>query len=50
VDSAVQVLGIPEPPTQIQIRWPGGRMTTADIPRLARDIEVDWDGKIKVFR
>jgi hypothetical protein len=49
-DSAVQVLGTPEPPTQIQIRWPGGRMTTADIPRNAREIEVDWDEKIKVLR
>ena len=25
-DSAVQVLGIPEPPAQIHVRWPGGKM------------------------
>jgi len=49
-DSAVQVLGTPEPPTQIQIRWPGGRMTTTDIPRNAREIELDWDEKMKVLR
>jgi hypothetical protein len=49
-DSAVQVLGTPEPPTQIQIRWPGGAMTTTDIPRTAREIEVDQDGEIKVLR
>jgi hypothetical protein len=49
-DSAVPVLGVPEPPTQIQIRWPGGRTTTTDIPHNAREIETDWDGKIKVLR
>ena len=49
-DSAVQVLGTPEPPTQIQIRWPGGRMTTTDIPGNAREIELDWDEKMKVLR
>ena len=49
-DGAVQVLGTPEPPTQIQIRWPGGRITTTDIPRNAREIEVAWDEKIKVLR
>jgi len=49
-DSAVQVLGIPQPPTQIQVRWPGGRTTTSHLPASARGIEVDVDGKIKVLR
>ncbi len=49
-DSAVEVLGTPEPPTHIQIRWPGGRTTMTDIPRDAREIEVDWDEKTKVLR
>src|SRR5437879_9458532 len=48
-DSVVQVLGTPEPPTQIQIRWSGGRLTTTAIPRSAREIEVDWDEKIRVL-
>ena len=26
-DSAVQVMAIPEQPTQIQVRWPGGKVT-----------------------
>ena len=32
-DSAVQVLGIPEPPTGIGIRWPNGQRTTHDLPQ-----------------
>jgi hypothetical protein len=39
-DSAVQVLGAAEPPTQIEVRWPNGRQTTADVPAGAREIEV----------
>ena len=49
-DSAIEVLGIPEPPTAIHIRWPGGRVTTGDIPEGAREIEVDTDGKVKLVR
>jgi len=39
-DSAVQVLGAAEPPTQIEVRWPNGRRTTADVPAGAKEIEV----------
>jgi hypothetical protein len=31
-DSATQILSIPGNPDQIRIRWPGGRMSTNDIP------------------
>src|SRR5437016_1282676 len=34
-DGAVQVLGTPEPPTQIWLRWPGGQVTTSAIPENA---------------
>jgi len=49
-DSAVQVLGRPEPPTQIQVRWPGGRVTTSAIPERAREISIDSTGKLYVRR
>ncbi|TMP96051.1 MAG: CRTAC1 family protein [Verrucomicrobia bacterium] len=49
-DSAVQVLGRPEPPTQIQVRWPGGRVTTSALPEKAREISIDSTGKLEVLR
>jgi hypothetical protein len=39
-DSAVQVLGTPQTPTRIWVRWPGGKVVTADVPPNAREIEV----------
>jgi hypothetical protein len=39
-DSAVQVLGTPEVPTQVQVRWPGGESTTAPVPPGARETVV----------
>ena len=49
-DSVVQVMGCPEAPTQIQVRWPGGKTTTSAIPAGAREITVDTDGKLTVNR
>ena len=45
-DSAVQVLGIPKPPSAIQIRWPGGRTTSTAVPSQAKEITVDLGGSI----
>jgi len=47
-DSAVQVLGMPERPRAIEVRWPGGKMTTAAVPPTAREIVVDTAGVLKV--
>jgi hypothetical protein len=44
-DSAVQVMSAREAPTQLQVRWPGGRATTHSVPAAAKEIEVDWDDK-----
>jgi hypothetical protein len=49
-NSAVQVLGTPEPPTQIQVRWPGGKMTTTPLPKDATDISLDPSGKLEAVR
>jgi hypothetical protein len=45
-DSVVQVMGCPEAPTQIWVRWPGGKTTTSPIPTGAKEITVDTDGKV----
>jgi hypothetical protein len=49
-DSVVQVMGCPETPSQIWIRWPGGKRTTGDIPVGAREIMVDTEGKVTMVR
>jgi hypothetical protein len=47
-DSAVPVLGTPSNPIAIQVRWPGGKTTTTDLPPGAREIIVDMAGKVTV--
>ena len=49
-DSAVQVLGAPEPPTHLWIRWPGGKTFTAPIPSGAREVRIDQAGQLTVLR
>ena len=46
-DGPVQVIGTPEAPTQIQVHWPGGRQTTANVPPHARGIRVRQDGTVE---
>ena len=45
-DSQVEVLGTPEPPTQIEVRWPGGKTVTADIPPASAEVRIGIDGEI----
>jgi hypothetical protein len=45
-DSAVQVLASPQAATQLQVRWPGGKATTTDLPRAAREVTIDVAGKL----
>jgi hypothetical protein len=45
-DSAVPVLGTPSIPIAIQVRWPGGKTTTTDLPPGAKEITVDVAGKL----
>jgi hypothetical protein len=49
-NGAVQVLGIPQTPTQLWVRWPGGKTTTAELPSNAREVEIGLDGKLRVVR
>jgi hypothetical protein len=41
-------MGCPEAPTQIWVRWPGGKTTTSPIPTGAKEIAVDTDGNLTV--
>jgi hypothetical protein len=43
-DSAVQVLGTPQPPSQIWVRWPGGQTNLFPIPAGAAKIQVSRTG------
>jgi hypothetical protein len=49
-DSPAQVLGCPEPPTGIQVRWPGGKSSQSPIPARAIDITLDEAGRLQVNR
>jgi len=49
-DSAVQVFGTPEPPTQLWVRWAGGKVSIVDLPREAREISLDMAGQLKMVR
>ena len=49
-DSSVAVLGTPQPPTQIWVRWPGGKTTTTDLPSTAREIELGPSGVLRVVK
>lgn len=46
-DSAVAVLGTPEAPTEIHVRWPDGRMTRGAVPQGTKEITVAADGGVQ---
>jgi len=37
-------------PKRQPLRWPGGKIVTADVPPSAREIELNAVGKLKVVR
>ena len=45
-NSSTQVLATPAIPTEIQIRWPGGKTTVSKVPDGARGILIDQAGAI----
>jgi hypothetical protein len=46
----VQVLATPEAPSGIWMRWPGGKITTSDIPAGAAGIAVNDAGQVVRMR
>ncbi|HTL55709.1 MAG TPA: FG-GAP-like repeat-containing protein [Candidatus Limnocylindrales bacterium] len=49
-DGVVQVLGGPGPPSEVVVRWPGGKVTTNAMPSQAREIRVSVDGHLEVLK
>ncbi|MBI4664294.1 MAG: VCBS repeat-containing protein [Verrucomicrobia bacterium] len=49
-DSAVVVLGTPEPPTGVWVRWPGGNTTTSTLASSAREIVIEPTGTLRVIQ
>lgn len=49
-DSALTVLATPEQPTALQVRWPGGRLTTSTIPPGAKQLSLEPDGTLRLLR
>ena len=47
-DSAVQILGRPDAPTGIEVRWPGGLLSAHSLPVGARDITVPIRGSVEI--
>jgi len=43
-DSSIPVLATPERPTGIEVRWPGGRVTVAEVPAGAKEVRMGVDG------
>ena len=49
-DSATVVLATPEAPTTLWVRWPGRKVTEAEVPKGAGEIEMDTNGKVRSGR
>jgi hypothetical protein len=49
-DSATQVLSLPGPASELQVRWPGGHVTTNPVPPEAREVLVEFTGKLQTLK
>jgi len=49
-DSPLQVLSLPEHAREIQVRWPGGSVTSNTVPDQAHEILVTFEGKLQVLK
>jgi hypothetical protein len=47
-DGGVQVMGTPEPPTRIEIRWPGSKTSSAALPPDAREVTLTSAGAFQI--
>jgi hypothetical protein len=45
-DSTVTVLSVPEAPSRIWVRWPGGKITSTPLNAEAKEISIDQAGKL----
>jgi hypothetical protein len=44
-DGLVQVLG--GEATHVRVRWPGGKVTTSQLPSAVGEVEINWRGEIQ---
>jgi hypothetical protein len=49
-DSPIQVLAGHDPPSQLWVRWPGGKTIVVDVPVGALEVQVGIDGSISRLR
>ena len=49
-DGVVQVLGAPQAPMELWVRWADGKTMTNLVPAGAHEIEVEVGGKTRVLR
>ena len=49
-DGAVSVLGKAEEPTQLRVRWPGGKEITYALPPKAVEVEVRASGELTLIK
>ncbi len=45
--SSVQVLGIPQTPDKVWIRWPGGKTTASPLSNPGSEVVIDVSGAVK---
>jgi hypothetical protein len=46
----VLVLATPQPPTGLSVRWPGGKLTTVEVPEGAAEVSVGLEGNVQKLR
>ncbi len=46
-DSAVTVLARPAAPARLTVRWPGGKVTSSELPTGANEITISAEGKVE---
>ena len=50
-DSAVAVMSLGEGVArEVQVRWPGGKTTTGQVPEGAKEVRVTADGNVEKMR
>jgi hypothetical protein len=47
-DSSMAVLTSAEPPLELQVQWPGGKITPGPVPGGAREVSVDFAGTLAI--
>jgi hypothetical protein len=49
-DSVVQVMSLASSPKRLEVRWPGGRTATIELPANSSEVTINIDGQIRTLR